>query len=109
MSRATGYRHGKPDEKPKRRSAANRARMMGAPSLRTHQRVERVMAADIQLARLMTDGWCKPGQADQIIAHPSLHRHFRRWLKADEAGNSEVAEAEMRALVTKMAAIKERL
>jgi hypothetical protein len=81
MSRASWYRHGKPTEKPRRMTAAEEARRAGV-SLRTHQRIMRVMKTDIDLARLMIcDGWCKPGQAEEIIANPTMHRRFRRWHK----------------------------
>jgi hypothetical protein len=50
----------------------------------TFQRINRVLAADIDLAVLMLNhGWCKPGQAEQIIADPATHRRFRRWFKAE--------------------------
>jgi hypothetical protein len=49
MSLASWYRNGKPTEKPKRITVANEARRAGA-STRTHQRIMRVMAADIDLA-----------------------------------------------------------
>jgi hypothetical protein len=54
MSRASWYRHGKPTEKPERPNVAEQARRAGV-NLRTHQRIMRVMAADIDLARLMLD------------------------------------------------------
>jgi hypothetical protein len=45
----------------------------------------RVMAADIDLAALMINqGWCKPGQAEAIIANPAEYRRFRKWLKAEK-------------------------
>ena len=84
ISRATWYRHGKPTEKPPRPSIARRAQMMGAPSVRTLQRIERVMAANIELAALILQGRCKPGQAEAIIANPAEHRRFRKWLKAEK-------------------------
>ena len=85
ISRATWYRHGKPTEKPRRITLADEARKVGV-SVRTHQRILRVMAADIDLACMMINhGWCKPGQAEQIIANPSEHRRFRKWLKAERA------------------------
>ena len=85
MSRASWYRHGKPTENPPRTSVARAARIMGASSTRTFQRINRVLAADMDLAVLMLNhGWCKPGQAEQIIADPALHRRFRRWFKAEK-------------------------
>jgi hypothetical protein len=83
MSRASWYRHGNPTEKPPRPSSvANEARKAGV-SVRTHQRM-RVLGADIELAALMLNqGWCKPGQAERIIANPAEHRRFRGWLKAE--------------------------
>ena len=78
ISRATWYRHGKPAEKPVRPLVADEAR-------RAHQRIMRVMAADIDLAALMINqGWCKPGQAEAIVANSALHRRFRRWFKAEK-------------------------
>jgi hypothetical protein len=82
ISRATWYRHGKPTEKPKRTSIARAARAMGASSTRTFQRINRVLAADMDLALLMLQhGWCKPGQAEAIIRDPVLHRKFRKLLR----------------------------
>ena len=84
ISRATWYRHGKPDKKPVRPLVADEARRAGV-STRTHQRIMRVMAADIDLAALMLNqNWCKPGQAEAIVANPALHRRFRRWFKAEK-------------------------
>jgi hypothetical protein len=81
MSRASWYRHGKPAKKPPRPSAAAAARAAGV-SLRTHQRIMRVMAADIDLAVAMLDrGWCKPAQAEAIIKNPALLREFRKMVK----------------------------
>jgi len=86
MSRASWYRHGKPTEKPERTSVAAAARAAGV-SVRTHQRIMRVMAADINLAVLMLEhGWCKPGQAEAIIKHPVLLRKFRRMVKRANRG-----------------------
>jgi hypothetical protein len=83
ISRASWYRHGKPTEKPQRITVADEARRAGV-SKRTHQRIMRVMRKDADLAVLMIrDGWCKPGQADEVIASPRLHRRFRKWLKAE--------------------------
>ena len=49
------------------------------------QRINRVLAADMDLAVLMLNhGWCKPGQAEQIIADSATHRRFRRWFKAEK-------------------------
>jgi hypothetical protein len=85
MSRASWYRHGKPTEKPKRFTQAHEARKVGV-SVRTIQRIHRVMTADKDLAALMVKyGWCKPGQAEQIIANRTKHRHFRKWLKTEKA------------------------
>ena len=81
ISRATWYRHGKPTENPPRTSIARAARTMGASSTRTFQRIHRVMAADMDLARAMLDGWCKPAQAEAIIKDPVLLRKFRRMVK----------------------------
>ena len=79
ISRATWYRHGKPTENPERTSVARAARMMGAPSTRTYQRIMRVTAADMDLAvAMLNHGWCKPGQAEEIIKDPVLLRKFRR-------------------------------
>ena len=85
MSRATWYRHGKPTEKPKKLlSAAERVKMfLGlSVSTRTAQRIERVLAADVDLAAAMLrNGWCKPAQAEAIIKNPVLLRKFRRMAK----------------------------
>jgi hypothetical protein len=88
MSRATWYRHGKPTEKPRRITVADEARRAGL-SVRTHQRIMRVMTADIDLAALMLEhGWCKPGQAERIVADPVEHRRFRKWLVAEKRRKS---------------------
>ena len=40
------------------------------------------MKNNIDLAALMLrDGWCKPGQAEEIIKNPVLLREFRRMFK----------------------------
>jgi hypothetical protein len=59
--------------------------MKGAPSTRTHQRIERVMRKDSKLAALMVRGWCKPGQAERLIKSHAVHRKFRKWLKAQQS------------------------
>ena len=83
ISRATWYRHGKPTENPGRTSVARAARMMGASSTRTYQRIMRVMAADMDLAvAMLRHGWCKPGQAEAIIKDPVLLRKVRRMLRS---------------------------
>ena len=82
MSRASWYRHGKPSEKPTRVTVADEARRAGV-SKRTYQRLKRVMMADMDLAALMLKhGWCKPGQAEQLLTNPHAHRAFRKMIKA---------------------------
>jgi hypothetical protein len=77
MSRSSWYRLGKPAEKPKRITVAEQARMAGV-STRTHQRIERVMKADIDLAVLMLNrGSCKPGHAEWLVTNPDAHRKWR--------------------------------
>ena len=88
MSRATWYRRGKPTEKPLHLNAAQRVRLFLGRSVsnRTAQRIERVMDADMDLARLMLhEGWCKPGQAEQILTNPRAHRAFRKMIKAGKS------------------------
>jgi hypothetical protein len=86
MSRASWYRHGKPSEKPKRTTVADAARAAGV-SVRTHQRIMRVIDADADLAAMMLNqGWCRPGRAERIIADPAEHRRFRRWLTKQAKG-----------------------
>jgi hypothetical protein len=81
ISRATWYRHGKPTEKPFRSSVVREARAAGV-SVRTHQRIMRVMRADSDLAvAMLNHGWCKPGQAEAIVANPVWLRRFRRLVK----------------------------
>jgi hypothetical protein len=89
ISRATWYRHGKPTEKPKRSSEAAQARAAGV-SLRTHQRIMRVMGADTDLAVVMLKGWVKPGRAERVISDPRLHRRFRQWFKTEKGRLSPV-------------------
>jgi hypothetical protein len=87
MSRASWYRHGKPSEKPKRLGAAQRVQLFLGRSVsnRTAQRIERVMDADMDLAVLMLrDGWCKPGQAEQIVTNPRALRAFRKMIRASK-------------------------
>jgi len=76
MSRASWYRHGKPTEKPERPNVAKRAQMMGAPSTRTHQRIERVMRVP-ELALMIEHGW-KPAQCERVLNDPPLLRKFLR-------------------------------
>jgi hypothetical protein len=80
MSRASWYRHDKPTEKPGKASAVLAAKPAGK-SLRTHQRILRVMATDVDLAGAMLHGWCKPGQAEAIIKNSALLREFRKMVK----------------------------
>jgi hypothetical protein len=75
MSRASWYRHGKPTEKPRKvMTVAERAQMVGAPSTRTHQRIERVMQVP-ELALMMEHGW-KPAQCERVLNDPPLLRKF---------------------------------
>jgi hypothetical protein len=106
MSRASWYRHGKPTEKPERTSVAAAARAAGV-SVRTHQRIMRVMAADMDLAvAMLKHGWCKPGQAEAIIKNPILLRKFRRMIKREpsevEIRSSSAARSRKRSTDTKV-------
>ena len=78
--RTFGMRRAGTTEKPERTSVAAAARAAGV-SVRTHQRIVRVMAADMDLAVAMLNGWCKPGQTEAIIKDPVLLRKFRRMVK----------------------------
>lgn len=80
MSRATWYRHGKPTEKPeppsdmlKQRTIARRERV----SIRTVQRIERIMRTDLDLFQAVLAGAGKWGQAEQIVKRPDIHRKWR--------------------------------
>jgi hypothetical protein len=84
MSRASWYRHGKPTEKPRKPNTAADEARLGRVSVRTYHRIMRVIKADVDLAVLMGDGWCKPGQAERIVADPVEHRRFRKWLRAEK-------------------------
>jgi hypothetical protein len=86
MSRASWYRHGKPTENPERTPVAAAAGAAGI-SVRTYQRIMRVMAADMDLAvAMLQHGWCKPGQAEAIIKGPDPARKFRRMARRAKRG-----------------------
>ena len=77
MSRASWYRHGKPSEKPKRSTNADEARK-DSVSLRTYQRMMRVIAQSPELTMMMArHGW-KPGQCEWVLTNPPVLRKFLR-------------------------------
>ena len=78
------------NEKPMKLHAADRVKMLLGLSVsgRTAQRIERVMAADVTLAGAMLNGWCKPGQAEDIINDLALHRKIRRMMKRARSRSS---------------------
>ena len=78
MSRATCYRHGKPDKKRERMSVAKMAAMVNAPSVRTYQRILRVLR-DPELAPfLAAGGGLRPGQAEKLLTDPERKLRFLR-------------------------------
>jgi len=81
MSRASWYRHGKPTEKPTRPFSQARIARHDHVSIRTVQRVERVMRADPDLWRAAMDqkwgGYGLWGTAEWLILHPDAHRKWR--------------------------------
>ena len=53
------------------------------------------MGKDPELAALMLRGWCKPGQAEQIISSAGRHKIFREWFDAqreNRVGDSTAAD-----------------
>jgi hypothetical protein len=81
MSRATWYRHGKPDKKRERMTVAKQAAMVNAPSVRTFQRLMRVMQ-DPDLAPLVAaKNGLKPGQAEKLLTDPKRKRRMLTALK----------------------------
>jgi|ERR1700757_1924619 hypothetical protein len=80
MSRATWYRHGKPVKKRERMTVAKQAEMFGATSVRTFQRMMRVMQ-DPDLAPFVAAG-LKFGQAEKLLTDPQHKRRFLAVVKA---------------------------
>src|SRR5262245_27147761 len=80
MSRATWYRHGKPTEKPQLIMDLSYTAIAGRErvSVRTVQRMHRVLGADAELARAVREGLGKWGQAEWLIKHPKAHRKWRK-------------------------------
>jgi len=83
MSRASWYRHGKPAEKPTQRGQGPFSqRKMAAGnrvSLRTQQRIARIIESDFDLAMMVLDGEVKPGQAEKTITDPLEYQCFLEW------------------------------
>jgi len=83
MSRASWYRHGKPTKTPIRRGRgpfSQRNMAVGNHvSLRTQQRMDRIMEFDFDLWSLTIDGNIKPAQAERIIADPVKYYRFLQW------------------------------
>jgi hypothetical protein len=83
ISRATWYRRGKPTEKPIRRGHGPFSQRKNAASihvsLRTMQRIDRIMEFDFDLWRLTVEGHIKPAQAERIVADPVDYQHFLQW------------------------------
>ena len=79
ISRATWYRHGKPTEKPRKPSLAAAARAAGV-STRTAQRIERVMAADMDLAVVMLKmAGASPDRRKRSSKTRSCSANFAGW------------------------------
>jgi hypothetical protein len=78
LSRASWYRHGKPDEKPRRPSTNAQEAARGGMSLRSYQRFLRVMG-DEDVAPYLVHGALKLGQAEQLLTNPKLKRRFLQW------------------------------
>jgi hypothetical protein len=74
ISRATWYRHSKPTTWSKRITVAEEAANLGAPSLRSHQRIMRVL--DSPLLPFLVAGILKPGQADKLLSSPRRLQQF---------------------------------
>lgn len=85
MSRATWYRHGKPDKKRERATIARQAEMVGASSVRSFQRLMQVMQ-DPELAPFVAAG-LKPGQAEKLLTNPEHKRRFLAVAKASAGGS----------------------
>ena len=86
MSRASWYRHGKPTESPMRRGQGPYSqRKMAAGnhvSLRTQQRMDRIMEFDSDLWMLTVNGNIKPAQAERIVADPVKYQRFLEYYTA---------------------------
>ena len=75
MSRATWYRRGKPTEpRVKVKRVDEVAAQVGAPSVRTYQRIMRVLQSP--LGSFLASGDLKPGQADKMLADPESLERF---------------------------------
>jgi hypothetical protein len=83
ISRATWYRRDKPTEQPIRRGRGPFSqRKMAAGnhvSLRTQQRLDRILEFDSDLWFLTVKGHIKPAQAERIISDPVKYQHFLQW------------------------------
>jgi hypothetical protein len=80
ISRATWYRRGKPAEswsRPTQKMAIAGSKM----SLRTFQRMMRIIRKAPQLRPLCEGGKMKLGFADQLVSDPVLMAAFDRWQK----------------------------
>jgi hypothetical protein len=66
MSRASWYRHGKPQKKPKRETLVVLSQHLGL-SVRTLQRLHRVWRASDEFARLVEDGQMSIGRAERLL------------------------------------------
>jgi hypothetical protein len=86
ISRATWYRHGKPTAKPPRTNVAQAARNFGFPSVRTFQRLNRVLALGVRdrlrrvVAQALDEG-IEPGTIERWLSSPGERRKLRKWLK----------------------------
>ena len=90
MSRASWYKHGKPTQKPRRLTIAERMGAFGLlldqPELtraaeryssRTLQRMERVMRVPELTSMMLHHGW-KPAQCERLLTNPQRLRKFLR-------------------------------
>jgi hypothetical protein len=83
MSRATWYRLGKPERKPRRITQAQAALQMEV-SVRSLQRARRVMREAPDVAAQVTAGTLKLGTAERIVRERAL-AGTRAWLRAHKA------------------------
>jgi hypothetical protein len=78
MSRASWYRHGKPDTKPARMTQALKARMLDI-GVRTIQRADRVMRLAPELEPLILSGEMSLAKAEKFVIDKFVSSHERCW------------------------------
>lgn len=77
MSRATWYRRGKPTKPRMPKQTYQDIAQLTGVSVRTVQRMHRVLSADPVLCIAVEHGAGKWGQAERLILNPEAHRRWR--------------------------------